>query len=122
MQIDNQLFRNKRELRSTGSTANHHTTKTETKKPYANMATAAAAAASAVRAIANHSTDPNVNLNMLLDNARVQKRGQLTESERKHRRDNNLCLYCGSDKHKVVDCNVRPAIRAQSTTFSGSGN
>ena len=122
IQIDNQLFRNKREQRFTGSTANHHTTKTEHKKPYGNVSTAAAAAASAVRAIANHSTDPNINPNMLLDNARVQKRGPLSESEKKHRRDNNLCLYCGSDRHKVVDCNVRPALRAQAATISGSGN
>ena len=30
---------------------------------------------------------------------RSQKRGLVTDQEKKHRRDNNLCLYCGSSWH-----------------------
>ena len=35
---------------------------------------------------------------------RSQKRGPVTDQEKKHRRDNNLCLYCGSSGHWASQC------------------
>lgn len=32
------------------------------------------------------------------------QRGPLSETEKQRRRDKNLCLYCGSDKHLRADC------------------
>jgi len=37
-----------------------------------------------------------------------KKRGRLTPAERKHRMDNNLCLYCGKPGHKAQDCTAPP--------------
>ena len=37
-----------------------------------------------------------------------KKRGRLTPVERKHRMDNNLCLYCGKPRHKAQDCTAPP--------------
>jgi hypothetical protein len=34
--------------------------------------------------------------------------GPLTDDEKKHRRDNNLCMYCGKPNHKRFDC---PALK-----------
>lgn len=39
---------------------------------------------------------------MQLDN--TQRRGPLTEAEKKRRRDNNLCLYCGNPGHIANTC------------------
>ena len=33
-----------------------------------------------------------------------KKRGPLTEAQRRHRLDNHLCLYCGSEGHYASDC------------------
>ena len=35
---------------------------------------------------------------------RSQKRGPVTEQEKQCRRDNNLCLYCGSSGHWASQC------------------
>jgi len=37
-----------------------------------------------------------------------KKWGKLTPEERKHRMDNNLCLYCGKPGHKAQDCRAPP--------------
>lgn len=34
----------------------------------------------------------------------AQTKGKLTDEEKKYRRDNNLCLYCGKADHRVKDC------------------
>ena len=44
---------------------------------------------------------------MELDAARSKKRGKLTEKERKYRRENNLCSYCGGDGHYASACPVK---------------
>lgn len=43
------------------------------------------------------------------------RRGKLSPEERKHRMDNNLCLYCGKAGHKVQQC-----YSAKENTFSKS--
>jgi len=54
-----------------------------------------------------------------------KKRGKLTEQERKHRRTNNLCMYCGKPGHIAVNCPIsqRPymgqAVRQLGTTPEG---
>jgi hypothetical protein len=51
---------------------------------------------------------------------------RLTEKERNHRRENNLCMYCGDANHIVRDCPVapprspaRPAQVSETTLLSG---
>ena len=36
-----------------------------------------------------------------------QKRTSLTEAQKKHRRDNNLCLYCGYAGHWAFNCSLK---------------
>jgi len=43
--------------------------------------------------------------------------GKLNGNERKHRIDNNLCLYCGSKDHKVDGCPRKQLVRARLTTL-----
>ena len=45
-------------------------------------------------------------------NSQKSKRGKLTPAERKHRMDNNLCLYCGKGGHKVQECYSAQGITA----------
>jgi hypothetical protein len=40
--------------------------------------------------------------------APFRKRGKLTPEERKHRLDNQLCLYCGKAGHTASDCKAAP--------------
>ena len=47
------------------------------------------------------------------------RRGRLTFEERKHRMDNNLCLYCGKPGHKAIECRAPPNKRPKP---QGSGN
>jgi len=42
---------------------------------------------------------------------------KLNSNERKHRIDNNLCLYCGSKDHKVDGCPRKQPVRARLTTL-----
>ena len=44
----------------------------------------------------------------------TQRRGPIMEAEKKRRRDNNLCLYCGGPGHIANDCPVKAS--------RGSGN
>jgi len=54
-----------------------------------------------------------------------QKRGKLTEQERRCRRANNLCLYCGTAGHIAINCPIsrRPykgnSVRQLGTTPEG---
>ena len=34
----------------------------------------------------------------------TRKRAPLTVEQKKHRRDNNLCMYCGDPEHSVTEC------------------
>jgi hypothetical protein len=52
---------------------------------------------------------------MEIDTAR---RGPLSESEKKYRRENNLCLYCGSNAHFRQSC---PLIRPRVFNAAASG-
>jgi hypothetical protein len=49
---------------------------------------------------------PNTEINAF--QGKPRKRGKLTPEERKHRMDNNLCLYCGKPGHKAQDCRAPP--------------
>lgn len=44
---------------------------------------------------------------MDLSAARVQ-RGPLTDAEKQRRREQGLCLYCGDDQHRVLNCPRKP--------------
>jgi hypothetical protein len=48
--------------------------------------------------------DDKLNLEINAFQGKPKKRGKLTLEERKHRMDNNLCLYCGKLRHKAQDC------------------
>ena len=39
--------------------------------------------------------------------------GKLTQQERQHHIDNNLCLFCGKSRHKVPDCPTKLASSAK---------
>jgi hypothetical protein len=49
---------------------------------------------------------PNPEINAF--QRKPKKWGNLTPEERKHRMDNNLCLYCGKPGHKAQDCKALP--------------
>ena len=40
------------------------------------------------------------------------KSGPITPDIRKYRKDNNLCMYCGSDQHLLAECDVKPKRQA----------
>ena len=55
---------------------------------------------------------------------RSQKRERVTEQEKKRRRDNNLCLYCGSSGHWASQCphkrsRGKPSAAAAATSEGG---
>ena len=57
---------------------------------------------------------------------RSQKRGPVTNQEKKRRRDNNLCLYCGSSGHWASQCphkrsRGKPSAAAAVTATSEGG-
>jgi len=43
---------------------------------------------------------------------KLDRDSKLNDNERKHRINNNLCLYCGSKDHKVDRCPRKQPIRA----------
>jgi hypothetical protein len=51
---------------------------------------------------------PNAEINATQTKGKFQCRGRLTPRERKHRMDNNLCLYCGKLGHKAMECKAPP--------------
>ena len=51
---------------------------------------------------------PNVEINATQNRGKFQKKGRLTPAERKHRIDNNLCLYCGKPGHRAIACTEPP--------------
>ena len=55
----------------------------------------------------SNSRQPN---DMIIDNVQrsVQRREPLTDQEKKRRKDNNLCLYCGSNSHLLPECHLKP--------------
>lgn len=56
--------------------------------------------------------------NLPLDN-----QGKVREDEKARRKRLGLCDYCGSNQHKIDDCDVKPKnnLRASTTTFSVEG-
>ena len=57
---------------------------------------------------------------------RSQERGPVTDQEKKRRRDNNLCLYCGSSGHWASQCphkqcRAKPSAAATITATSEGG-
>jgi hypothetical protein len=39
-----------------------------------------------------------------------QPRPPVSDAEKKHRRENKLCYYCGSPDHRIENCPARPAV------------
>jgi hypothetical protein len=58
-------------------------------------------------------TTPHVNLSGKLDS-----KGKLTQQERQHRIDKNLCLFCGGSGHRIDTCPVKSARGHATTTES----
>jgi len=48
-----------------------------------------------------------MDINAVSDRKEKPKFKKLTPEEKERRRKEGLCLYCGSDKHKLEDCNLR---------------
>ena len=42
------------------------------------------------------------------DQKKFPKRKPLSESEKRYRRENGLCLYCGDPDHEIDECTVKP--------------
>ena len=51
---------------------------------------------------------PNAEINVTHGSPPFKKPGHLTFAKRKHRMDNNLCLYCGKAGHKAIECKAPP--------------
>ena len=51
---------------------------------------------------------PNAEINATQNRGKFRKKGRLTPAERKHRIDNNLCLYCGKPGHRAITCTEPP--------------
>lgn len=47
-----------------------------------------------------------------------KKREKLTETEKSHRIQNNLCLYCGNSGHKVAQCSLAPKKTVAAVSFA----
>ena len=53
--------------------------------------------------------NPNTEINAFQGKCTFSKKwGKLTPAERKHRMDNNLCLYCRKPGHKASECTAPP--------------
>jgi hypothetical protein len=52
--------------------------------------------------------DATAEINAAQGRPSFRRRGKLTPQERKHRMDNNLCLYCGKPGHKATECTAPP--------------
>jgi len=50
--------------------------------------------------------EPDINRTQGNKRPPFKRRGKLTPQERKHRMDHNLCLYCGKEGHKALECPV----------------
>jgi hypothetical protein len=50
----------------------------------------------------------NVEINATQSKGKFPQWGHLTPGERKHRMNNNLCLYCGKPGHKAIECKAPP--------------
>ena len=44
---------------------------------------------------------------MDLDSTATRKFKPLTDAKKKHRRENNLCMYCGKAGHMAAQCNLK---------------
>jgi hypothetical protein len=47
-------------------------------------------------------------INATQNQRKSKMQGHLTFVERKHRMNNNLCLYCGKPGHKAIECKALP--------------
>ena len=77
-------------------------------QPYSHAprpTTAARTAATPVATSVDGTTPMELDFTQLY---RSRPRGPLADSERQRRRDNNLCLYCGSPNHHVNTCPLAP--------------
>ena len=64
---------------------------------------------------------PNAEINATQNREKFQKKGRLTPAERKHRMDNNLCLYCGKPGHRAIACMLRVDITSRKGVPIGIG-
>jgi len=51
------------------------------------------------------------------DNSQAKYHGPLSNEEKERRKKNNLCLYCGSSKHKLDSCPKRTKKPTEKTSF-----
>lgn len=77
----------------------------------------------------HHHSDNDDVRPMEIDNAsrnqqkKASKRKPLSESEKRHRREHGLCLYCGSPDHEIDECAVKPTKKTlNATTISTPKN
>lgn len=48
----------------------------------------------------------------------TRKHTSLTGKQKKYRRDNDLCMYCGDPEHKVAECDKSPTKRRTVTDIT----
>ena len=74
-------------------------------QPYPRPTTAARTPTTPIATAVDGTTPMELDFTQLY---RSRPRGALVDSERQRRRDNNLCLYCGSPNHHVNTCPLAP--------------
>lgn len=93
IRLDNKLHAHQAELRQ----GSHQSSSSSSKKP---------SGSSSSPSPTSSGTAPGP---MELDATRSNKRGKLTEKEKRYRRENNLCSYCGKGGHYASACPVKAA-------------
>jgi len=70
-----------------------------------------------VRELSAENSDAVINATQGQRRPPFKKRGKLTPEQRQYRFDNNLCMYCGKQGHKAIDCKA-PRQKRPGTSFT----
>jgi len=70
-----------------------------------------------VRELSAENSNAEINTTQGQRRTPFKKHGKLTPEQRQYRFDNNLCMYCGKQGHKAINCKA-PGQKRPGTSFT----